>query len=99
MAHKLTAIDMKLYDQYSEPLIKEMVGSYQYLKHRITAAIAMLVEHETRIKKIHYDHEVFDLLETTDLINLLEDLDHRMGRLKQASVKSQFVKNNGVLAK
>ena len=82
---KVTAQEQRRYEQYELSLMREFVGTYPYMKHRIMTAIAMLEKHEARIKKIHYDEPVLDLLTTQDLLNLLEDFDHRMERLKKTS--------------
>jgi hypothetical protein len=79
----LTPQEERLFLQYDYTFAREVVGSYPYLTHRLTTAIALLKKHEKRLQTLHYDTPGIDAQETHDLLSLLEDLHDRMMRLKK----------------
>ena len=80
----LTPQEERLFPQYDYEFAREIVGTYPYLSHRITTAIALLKKHEVRLHKLHYEeHPGLDSQDTHDLLELLEDLHDRVKRLKK----------------
>ena len=64
--------------------VRELVGTYRYMKHRVEASIELLYKHKALARK-DATVEGLDYQQTHDLICLLEDLQDRMKRLERVT--------------